>query len=267
MNFIERGLLKYKLDKYCLNVKDNELDELINDYNHLLDYYLEDESEAYLHRFSFVVTHNSAFERDEEIYFSILKDLIIIRKLGLNKYLDYLLVLSHRYHNYEVDRLADLLLFLNTFIEYRFLSDESFIEKVIPDNLDVVDYMAKHNAYDFINNKHIDDYYKEIIWKYHEIVKKLNIEIYAEFHKDDDPANDLVFKQFNLFINMSYYYFLLNYSFKDNHKEIMAFLDEIYNDIPLFMDKLHFMGDVDYQEMLNYVGSLYNDEYNSKEIK
>jgi len=257
MKNVEKNLLKMKLDMDGITLANINLDDVIDKYNHIIDFYLEDQSDdKYLYRFSFVYTPNVAYERDEQLYYNIFLKVLFLAKMGTLKYLDDLILLDHFYRNRGVDRLSDLVYCMNEFIDHKFLGDKSFIDTFVMENKYILQDTIVERMHVVHNSKYLTKEYKSIMSKYQHI--------YNYYRENIEPPtldDRLVYiAVFSRFLNVSYYYFVINGSFINDYDNVMKFLNKVENNILLIVDKINFSGNLSIKEMFVFVENYFNTE-------
>lgn len=255
--FIKTLLMK-KLKKDYINVSEEELEEIINIYNHLLDFCLGSSRESKYNRFGFVSTPKFLYEREDLLFSQIFRLIIGMKKNNILKYLDYVLLLSN--YNFEIHLLEKLSSFLDYIMNSYYLNDGSddFIYSFIKDH-EYILQDTTDNDLSYINeSKYIPQEYKDIMNLYNEIIDKYYNESYNEI---DYSYN------FQDFINMTYYYFLINDLFNKEPTEIIDYLTKVKDNILYICDKLFIDGDMEYKERIKYIDTLYRERNKIKIIK
>ena len=174
-NKIDKALLIRRLKKENINISSEDLDDVINCFNQLIDFYLENYS-GYYYRFTFVRTPRSLYESDDKKYDLIFHELIKLKKLNLLHYIDYVYLLSD-YNSFFNSRLTELLESLHKITTYYQDCDEPkedfiykhinehpyMLEDVIDNDLDCITE-SKYINQDYKNIMiYIEKYYPEII--------------------------------------------------------------------------------------------------------
>ena len=258
MNKLERSLLIRKLKKNGIEIDNNDLDDVINAFNNIIDFYLDADKNLVYYRYGFIMTPKVFYEVDDTNFNSIFNLLISMKKNNLLHYLDYAFIL----HNYDwdYDRLHELYRFLHNIM--RKYNDSEIKEDFIYEFIDENDYLLQdvidNNFDEIMESKYVNQEYKDIMNLYNNIIKWYYDTDYLDY--DDDAF-------FDEFINMSYYYFLINNLFNTEPERIIYFLNKIKEDIPSLCDKLNMDGEMELKDRINYIDSLYKSKDKVKIIK
>ena len=258
-NKIDKALLIRRLKKENINISSEDLDDVINCFNQLIDFYLENYS-GYYYRFTFVRTPRSLYESDDKKYDLIFHELIKLKKLNLLHYIDYVYLLSD-YNSFFNSRLTELLESLHKITTYYQDCDEpkeDFIYKHINEHPYMLEDVIDNDLDCITESKYINQDYKNIMMLYNELLK-----LYF-----DNDYNDMDYEAFfQEFINMTYYYFLINDSFNKEPQEVYNYLTKIKDNLFSVCDKLNLDGEMEYKDRIKYIDSLYKSKSKVKVIK
>ena len=257
LSILDKNILIKKLKKDNINITSEDLEEVINIYNHVIDFCLEDKK-ASSYKFSFIKDSKILCEYDNTTFLSIFRLLIQIKKHNLFNYLDYVLLINT--YCYDGNRLEQLYFYLNLILNGYYDSNKNndFIYKFIDSHQYLLPDILDNYLNYILDSEYINQDYKDIICLYNEL-----FDLYLE--EDYDEIDPEIF--FQEFISMSYYYFVINNLFNTEPKEIINFLNNIKEDIPSICDKLNLDGEIEYKERINYIDALYRNKNKVKIIK
>lgn len=258
LNKIDKLLLKRKLKREKIDISDDDLDIVINTYNHLLDFYLEDNRKHSDYRFAFAFVPKSLYEMEDTNFYWIFHLLIVMKNNNLLHYLDYILL----YNSYSIG--GSILHEL-----YRFLQD--FVDRYRKSNNNpdfIYEYIKKNN---FLLEDTIDNYISNInkskyIPKVYKDIMNLYRELFYLYINDDYYSIDYE-AFFQEYVNMTYFYFLINNLFNTEPEEIIKYLNKIKEDIPALCDKLNLDGEMEDKERIKYIDTQYKERNKRKILK
>ena len=265
MNAIEKTLLTIKLKAHNIKFDDLNLDEVLESFDRVCNIYLEEEADNYVHPRSFIYMPNSTYDREEQIYFEVFCNIMVLIRLDLYKYLDYAII-HHYYHNLNVtDGLSALNFCIKSFLGCQFQEpqDKSFCYRLLCHEAGLIKLVSIYELDRILKSKFISNDYKEIIVLYHNIFAR-----YQHMIGDKD-LNDLYRfpKPFANFMDITYFYFLEKELLQNNQQEVLNFLKMIDENLVEISDEINLNGEMDYPQTLEYIDYLYNKEKNEKTIR
>ncbi len=256
INKIENVLLVRKLKRLKIDISKENLSLLINKYNHLIDFYLEDDRRDTYYRFGFVAVPKSFYDQDDVFFLKIFRLLIDMQKNNLLNYLDYCLLIN--YQKYGGNRLYELYDYLDNMLKWFYENDYDFIYDFINEREYLLQDMIENNLDDINKSNYIPQEYKDIMKLYDDIFNKYYLEDFDEI----DP--DAFFQEY---MNMSYYYFVINDLFNREPNEIINYLKKVQDNIVAICDKLNNDGEMEYKDRIKYIDTLYRGKNKVKIIK
>ena len=128
-----KALLMRKLKREHIDISKEELEEVLETYNHILDFYLEDSVQSTYYRFGFVGIPKNLFETYDTEFLKIFSLIIRIKHNNLLKYLDYILLMNN--YKYGGNRLNELNTFLKDNIK---LIEQKDIKEFLEKGYDVI---------------------------------------------------------------------------------------------------------------------------------
>ncbi len=267
MKDITKKILMYKLKKRRIKFDDVNLDEVINAYDFILKSFLESNSDKYDHPYSFIYMPNETYDRENQLYFEIFTNTIVLIRLNIFKYLDYAYLLDWQNTTQDLDKLSGLSWCLRTFMGFQFSApfEKEFIDKLMYSNRYLVESVTTRSIDKIIKSKYITKDYKGILIMYSNIFTKYHniINVYEpkEFNSFSNP--------FLMLMNKTYFYFLKNDLFNKEPDKVLTFLKNINNNVSSFSDEVILNGIINDDEIIKYIDYLYhnNDVKENKTIK
>lgn len=266
MRDITRKILLYKLKKRNIKFDDVNLDEVIKAYEFLLNFYLEEYPDKYDHPYSFVFMPNETYDRDNELFYSIFTNTIVLIRLNLLKYLDYAYLIEFHNATNDIDELSGLSWCLRTFIGFHLSepTNKDFLDKVMHSNRYLIESASTRGVRTFKKMKLVPEDYRMILDEYSQIFNKYDeLMKYNDLGKKYERLND----SFLMLMNKTYFYFLKNDLFNKETDKVFIFLNNIKENLESFSDEISLNGITDNDEMMKYIDYLYNKEKDVKEIK
>ncbi len=245
-----------KLKKKYSNLSEEEFFDIVNKYNSLLLFLLENkiiDDEGYKNRWNFVLKSPESIERHWNDYLNSELFRRINQLSQRNIY--HLIPLQHLYlstHQKEdvlrrMDRIYNI---------YNALDFDFFIKDYVDNNLWNLTNIIDNNYQDLVNSIEITNNYKAIFASYLQILNR-----YSYYSYDDED------ELFDWFINISYLYFIINKKV-DNVDEVLSFLKYVYEHINKIIEKLKLYGMKSNMDVYTVIDKYFNqNEYNKKLIK
>lgn len=260
---INKGHLLLQLRNDNIKISIEELDEIIRIYNHLIDYVLSDNSIIKDQKYDFidksVKLHPNDKEKVFDIYYNIFAGVVKFKQYNLLGLLDYILITNELRDNqawtspsriYTISRYIDGLLY-----EYENYG-KNFLGNFIKNKEeDVKDFLIEEDS--FICADKIPDSYREIIKTYNEI--------YGNYYLDFEKYDDIGPLEYDYFVCMTYFYFIMNNLFKNDSYGVQSFLNDLKYNIYEKVDQMNLTGIKDtkqysdYEDIINYIDSVYNN--------
>ena len=258
INKIENVLLVRKLKRLKIDISKEDLNILIIKYNQLIDFYLEDDRRDSQYRFGFVAVPKSFYDQDDVFFLKIFRLLIDMQKNNLLNYLDYCLLIN--YQKYGGNRLYELYDYLDNMLKWFYENDNNydFIYGFIKEREYLLQDIIENNLSDINASSYIPQEYKDIMNLYDKIFDKYYLEDYDEI----DP--DAFFQEY---MNMTYYYFVINDLFNQEPNGIIEYLNKVKDNIVAICDKLNNDGELEYKDRIKYIDTLYKGRNKVKIIK
>ncbi len=251
---------KLKLINYSIN--NEELEEIIKIYDFYLDLLLEatgSDKAYYQDRYGFIENPN---EKVNEDYLSIFYNITVIKKEGLISCIDYLRLFD-QLHGPIYNIVNTLLQFTNTI-----LSICVWTYKHKNKTNDLINYYYNYNERlittwldDFLvewigESSYIPDDYKKIIQLYRNLCKTLY---------DNKSLNNYTIT-YEIVLNVSYYYFMVNNYFNTEPHNIINFLQYMLDNPTALLDQINMAGIPSRWELFDYFDTLYKGVNDKQKI-
>ncbi len=246
MNSDEEQLYQ-KLIKNKVSITKEEYENAVKVYKHLLDFYLNQYIDFDSNRFSFFNTPKRNFGMEDRYYFKIFMKIIEMQKKNLLMYLDYVLLLdnSNMYSNMGFRREYAILKELYDFLEC-VCNHEDFLINYIEDDQYVIEGIRHRDLIFLLENDTVPEDYKTIIGLFDTIFND-----YQKYNNYDSIGLDA-------FLNVAYYYFIMNNLFNDDPERVIAFLNDIKDNITLYIERINLSGIKNGRSMLMFVDYIFN---------
>ena len=260
---INKGHLLLKIRHDNIKISIEELDEIINIYNHLIDFILIDNT-IKEKKFDFIDKEASLhpLNKDNIIdsFYNIFVGVIAFKEYNLLGFFDYLLItkeLRERSAIASPDRIYAISKYVdNILYDYEITYKKDFFYNYIYNNEDAVrNYLIEEDS--FIYYDTVPDIYSEIMTVYYEI--------YKNYYLDYERYDDIGIIEYDYFICMTYFYFVKNNLFKNEPEKVLSFLKDFNNDISEKVDIINLTGIkddkriYDYKNIISYIDTLYNN--------
>ena len=255
MDDSKKELLKIKLFNKNINIKDEDLEEIISIYDNIIDFLIElakVDKDYCNDRYDFIF--NDWNEDNNNAYFNLFGNIAILKRKGLINYLDYLLIIRYMFGDIY-SAICDINFYLYSIIEESLYGDNDSIEHVYDDDINVLNKTAIKYYYNgIINSKCVPDYYKNIITIYNNI-----------FDICKDKTNIIKQSEINdeVLLSSTYYYFMYNDLFNKNPLSVYNFLKYICDNLLDILDKINLLGIRNNIDLFSYIDDYYKN-YNNK---
>ena len=261
MNGLDKLLLKITARTNGMKINRNNLNKAIEGYDKLICFFFETFIPDGIHlvpsnkvvnedyRYHFLESRETAV--DKTFYWIFMK-VVNLQLFGILKYLDYGIIYEILSENF-CDSLSELNMCLNKIIEmYDKDHPDDFIFDAIKDHNVIINFVDQEIE-NIKSSKYMSQEYKEIM--------KIFRELYDMYYDDEYYKMDKDYL-FEMYLNMFYYYLVINDLFISDYDNIMEFLTNIKNDIPLAIDRLYFIGKLSNKDYLTYIHNEYHNANN-----
>ena len=248
--------LQDKLLEEEIEIDDNDLLEVVKEYDRLYGY-LEEQHLTSIgkYRYQFLYTNN--LTDDDETNFEIVKSLIELYRFKAFYLLDYP-VLLHKFtggmfhFNNSLNTNNKLDLLLSIYLTYLYSDYDDIEESYIRDHANTLSRIINDLFKDVMDSKYVSSNQKDIISKYNDILLK-----YYDISSKDNYYRD---SMFDLFMDISYAYLVVNNKINDEYDKIMDFLNRVDDSVLDINHKL-IVSDIETEEdLLKVIKSFYKNK-------
>ena len=257
-----KEIINNKLKWVNMRVNDQELDEIIKIYDYYLDLLLEATSSDkayYQDRYGFIEDTSDEVHYN---YFNIFYNITVIKKENIESCIDYLQLFNSLH--------GPIYNIVNTLLHYtnKITSICIWTNKLKNREPDLINYFYNSNERlittwldDFLvecidESSYISNDYKEIIKLYRTLSKKLG---------DNKSLNKYTIP-FEIIINISYYYFMVNNYFNTDTKNVISFLQYMINNPIALLDQINMAGIPSRDELIDYFDSVYKNKNSIQKV-
>ena len=244
MNELEKKLLARKLSckKPPKKVTVEYIDKISKIFDYVVNVYFEgrDYADKYIKmRYDFAKKPSILHTHDDALFLSIFIRVMTLYDHNVINYLDYGLFKTIYLRN-GVPGLNALYETLSDMVEIAIYDEDrdNYIYQITTgDNgvLQVLDYVLRNHYEDTQESEFVTDNYREVMAMFKSIMDQ-----YHEIENDYD--NDYYFL-FNQYMNMVYFYAIINNLIVVDKDNFMKFLERIKDNMRLIIDKLYFIDD------------------------
>lgn len=254
---IEEEQLYQKLIKNKVSITKEEYAKAVQVYKNLFRFYLNLYiGLEYNNCLSIFNLPKRNFSREERYYLKIFLKIIELQKNNLLKYLDYAIILDNMNVSFGTNKmiLKELYEFLDCICHNKnhvldfFESNNYFISNIAPSKIDFKNICTSES---------VPDSYKMIL--------KLFKDIFNKYHENYCDKEEL-YIGFDVFLNYIHYYFLENDLFND-YEKIIAFLNDINDNMSLYMDYIIINGFEDKNKIIDFIDYVFNNFQKVKIMK
>lgn len=257
-----KEFINNKLKLVNLSVNDQELDEIIKIYEHYLDLLLETTSSDktyYPDRYGFIENTSNEVHQD---YANIFYNITIIKKENLEFCLDYLQLFNYLH--------GPIFNIVNTLLHYtnNVASICIWTNKLKNKEPNLINYF--YNSNERLITTWLDDYLVECIDESSYISSdyKNIIQLYRILSKeiiDNKSLNNYVIP-YEIIINITYYYFMVNNYFNTESKNVINFLQDMINNPIALLDQINMAGIPSKSELIDYLDTVYKNRNSIQKI-
>ena len=242
-----------ELKKNNVDITDIDLDEIINLYDLYINYAIEKYEpfgKVTIDKFHFMNVPDSECTSVDYQYYNIFVNIIKIKKRGLLKYLDYILM-NYVMKPFSTDPLSELFNYTNDVLT----KIHNGIGNNIPVYFNIYDDIACEvicgcRYGDIVDSKYVNEEYKTITFTYNDL--------FCNYYHDGWCDKKKYF-DWKKVLNYTHIFFVTNDLFNKEPERVNKFLQSLMNDIYNSIDKIQLYGIDDYNKLVLYIGKLYNE--------
>ena len=245
---------KFIIDKFKFDISEEDFNEVMSIYNNLMFYYKDVISSKMEIKDCFKFFYNNLEECNESVYYKIFNSLVIMKKKGLLKYVDYCFarhyMLTDSFKVSFIERLSNFLKFV---LSEHNKAGDGFIFTLYDRYDYVIEREVKESYKLFLSSNSVSDDYKKLYQKFKDFFN-LYYDYVSGICYEAEEMYDICF---NNYLNCIYYYFLVNGILKNDLKRANEFLDYINKDIWGTIDRINLYKLDDIRKMFIYIDSMY----------
>ena len=252
---LDKLLLIHKLKKDNIDITNIDLDEIIRLYNLYIDYSIErykpfGKLNPFVTRFNFLYVPESSYYSDDTAYYSIFTNIINMKKAGLLKFLDFMLM-NYAMQPVTVDPINELCRYTGLIISKYYFEENNNLYDYFDTHDDIACEVICSTKYgNIVDSDYVNDDYKNVAFSYNDL--------YCNYYKDGwcDRKKIIDWKRV---LNYTYVYFVTNDLLNKEPERAHKFLESLKIDIYGTIDKLLLYGIDDSSKLLLYIDKLYHE--------
>jgi len=247
--------LKKRLKKF--NFSDEELNNGIRIYDYLIDVFYDGNYPKILNRYCFLHRRKFWYTDYENNLYNLFINSALIYIRDIENFIDYSFLhgLMERFMCNDLDDFNKLIRVLVVNGDCK--DKKQYILNITDPFYDLLETIIDRANFFIDDSKLISDDYKEVFNTFF-VMRQI---YYEDFRKKDKE------KVFTTFINMLYYYAIINNLLKNDLLKYVAYLKKIVDDIPLIIDRLTFHRQITIDETLTFIDEDYHNKGHVKVIK
>ena len=248
-----KEILEEELKKNNVDIENIDLDEIIDLYSLYIDYAIEKYQpfgKVTIDKFHFMNIKDSECTHEDYRYYNIFVNIIKIKKRGLIKYFDYILM-NYVMESFSTDPITELYNYTDAVLHKIHNGIGNNMPEFFNKNDDIACKVICGCRYeDIVDSNYVNDDYKTITFTYNDL--------FCNYYHDG-WINNRINNDWKRILNYTHIFFITNDLFNKDPERVNKFLEYIKKDIYNTIDKLQLYGIDDNNKLILYISKLYNE--------